>query len=46
MEQELTEYQKGMIDGICGVIEMILAECDSDMKAVLFDRLKLTQVNP
>lgn len=41
MKEELTDYQKGMIDTIVGVIELILAECDEPMKAKVFDKLHL-----
>ena len=41
MKEELTDYQKGMIDTIVGIIELILAECDEPMKEKVFDKLHL-----
>lgn len=41
MKEELTDYQRGMIDTIVAVFELILAECDESMKEKVFDKLHL-----
>ena len=38
---ELNDYQKGMIDALVGVFEMIFSEMDDEMINIIFKRVHL-----
>lgn len=46
MEEKITDYQRGLVDGIAGVIGVILSECDPEMKKRVLEKLQLKQINP
>lgn len=37
---ELNDYQKGMVDTIVGIFEMMLSEMDDEMITIVLERLR------
>ena len=38
-KQNLTEYQKGMVDTLTGILEMIFEETDVEMREIIFEKI-------
>ena len=43
---EITEYQKGLVDGIAGAIGVILSECEPELERRVLEKLNLQKINP
>ena len=46
MEEKITDYQRGLVDGIAGAIGVILSECEPELKKRVLEKLELKQTNP
>lgn len=40
----MTDYQKGMVDGVAGVIATIIEECDEDLLSAVFKKLNIQKI--
>lgn len=40
----MTDYQKGIVDGVAGVISAIFEECDEDLLSAVFKKLKIQKI--
>lgn len=44
--KELTDYQKGMVDAICGIFELTLENCDEPMMNIIFEKIEKFKPSP
>jgi hypothetical protein len=40
----MTDYQKGIVDGVAGVFAAIIEECDEEILSAVFKKLNIQKV--